>query len=162
MVDTEKTRVLNLGQAASLADCSRDTLRRAAQREELAAELGPGKKGPQWWVREADLMDWLQGRRQTEFAPSGHSSPGQNEEVSGLESPLSEAAYFAEQADKAQQELVELRRELAQAQRVAEEATERLRVARTLIATFEQPARTARWKRVLQAITLGPIGPTGS
>ena len=157
MVDTEKARLLNLGQAASLAECSRDTIRRAAQREELAAELGPGKKGPQWWVREADLMDWLQGRRQTEFSPSEPVREACGEDDgTPFESHRSEAARYAEQARLAQRELAQLRQELAQAQSLAAEATERLRVARTLIATFEQPARTARWKRVLQAITLGP------
>lgn len=159
MNDMKKTKVLNLGQAASLADCSRDTLRRAAQREELAAELGPGKKGPQWWVREADLMDWLQGRRPGDFSPpecAGESPLGEEDSLPDLPTSPSEVAFYAEQARLAQQELALLRQELVKAQRLAEEATERLRVARTLIATIQQPARTARWKRVLQAITLGP------
>lgn len=58
----KKKDVLSLGHAAKKADCSRDTIRRAAQRQELPAQMGPGKRGPQWWVREADLVDWLQSR----------------------------------------------------------------------------------------------------
>jgi len=62
MQEKKKKDVLSLSQAAKLADCSRDTIRRAAQRQELPARMGPGKRGPQWWVREADLVDWLQDR----------------------------------------------------------------------------------------------------
>lgn len=61
MQDTKKN--LSLGEAAKIAACSRDTVRRAAQRQELPAKMGPGKRGPQWWVREADLLDWVQQRQ---------------------------------------------------------------------------------------------------
>lgn len=56
------TTHLGLAEAADLAGCSRDTIRRAAQKGELKAELGPGVRGPQWWILEADLQAWLGDR----------------------------------------------------------------------------------------------------
>ena len=65
---------LSLGQAAKIADCSRDTIRRAAQRQELPAKMGPGKRGNQWWVREADLLDWIQQRNESSSAAPQQST----------------------------------------------------------------------------------------
>ena len=56
------TTHLGLAEAADLAGCSRDTIRRAAQKGELKAELGPGVRGPQWWILEKDLQVWLEER----------------------------------------------------------------------------------------------------
>ena len=56
------TSALGLAEAAELAGCSRDTIRRAAQKGELRAEMGPGVRGPQWWISEQDLTVWLSGR----------------------------------------------------------------------------------------------------
>ena len=56
------TTHLGLAEAAELAGCSRDTIRRAAQKGELKAELGPGIRGPQWWILEASLHSWLGDR----------------------------------------------------------------------------------------------------
>ena len=56
------TTHLGLAEAAELAGCSRDTIRRAAQKGELKAELGPGGRGPQWWILEKDLQVWLEER----------------------------------------------------------------------------------------------------
>ena len=56
------TTHLGLAEAADLAGCSRDTIRRAAQKGELKAELGPGVRGPQWWILETDLQLWLEER----------------------------------------------------------------------------------------------------
>jgi chromosome segregation ATPase len=56
------TTHLGLSEAADLAGCSRDTIRRAAQKGELKAELGPGVRGPQWWILEADLLAWIEDR----------------------------------------------------------------------------------------------------
>ena len=53
---------LGLAEAADLAGCSRDTIRRAAQKGELKAELGSGVRGPQWWILESDLHEWLGDR----------------------------------------------------------------------------------------------------
>lgn len=71
----EKTKTnLSLGEAAKIADCSRDTIRRAAQRQELPAKMGPGKRGNQWWVREADLLDWIQQRNESSSAAPQQST----------------------------------------------------------------------------------------
>lgn len=59
---TNHMEPLSLGEAADLAGCSRDTIRRAAQKGELKAEMGPGVRGPQWWIQEGDLMSWLERR----------------------------------------------------------------------------------------------------
>ena len=56
------TATLGLGEAADLAACSRDTIRRAAQKGELKAEMGPGVRGPQWWIQESDLLEWIENR----------------------------------------------------------------------------------------------------
>jgi excisionase family DNA binding protein len=56
------TAALGLAEAADLAGCSRDTIRRAAQKGDLKAEMGPGVRGPQWWIQESDLRDWLENR----------------------------------------------------------------------------------------------------
>ncbi len=61
---------LGLAEAADLAGCSRDTIRRAAQKGELKAEMGPGVRGPQWWIHEPDLLEWLDTRE----ALAEHSS----------------------------------------------------------------------------------------
>ena len=53
---------LGLSEAAEIAGCSRDTIRRAAQKEELVAEMGPGVRGPQWWIQESDLLEWVENR----------------------------------------------------------------------------------------------------
>lgn len=58
----QSTLALGLAEAADLAGCSRDTIRRAAQKGELKAEMGPGVRGPQWWISENDLLNWLGNR----------------------------------------------------------------------------------------------------
>lgn len=55
--------LLGISEAADIAGCSRDTIRRAAQKEELVAEMGPGPRGPQWWIREDALRDWMDERQ---------------------------------------------------------------------------------------------------
>ena len=61
-MDSQHNITLGIGEAADLAGCSRDTIRRAAQKGELKAEMGPGVRGPQWWISQSDLLIWLEGR----------------------------------------------------------------------------------------------------
>lgn len=132
------TKILNLGQAAELADCSRDTIRRAAQRDELRAEMRPGKRGPQWWVREADLLDWLQVRQHETVQHHPTDPP-----IGSVEDQI---RYYEERAEKAEREASLLKMELAEAREIAYLAEERLRVARDLMAC--SPESLSLWKKL--------------
>jgi Tfp pilus assembly protein FimV len=136
--------VLTLGQASRIAGCSRDTVRRAAQKEELRAEMGPGKKGPQWWIRQADLTEWLQFRGQSVAV----AQPGQAQEkrVRELEQQLSE---YERQARQARQELTRTRAELRLAQQRAADAAEQLKTARGLVENWSGRRRVISLRGLL-------------
>ncbi len=93
----QSTAALGLAEAAELAGCSRDTIRRAAQRGELKAEMGPGVRGPQWWISESDLLEWRSSRdmdaEQSSAAQQGYAE-------------RSTAAQYAEHSAAAQQRKV--------------------------------------------------------
>lgn len=69
---------LGLSEAAELSDCSRDTIRRAAQREEIKAEMGPGARGPQWWIESSSLHAWIEARGAVEQSTASSSSRAQH------------------------------------------------------------------------------------
>jgi DNA repair ATPase RecN len=139
-----KKDVLTLGQASSIAGCSRDTIRRAAQKDDLRAEMRPGKKGQQWWIRQADLMDWLQARGKSVTPPA--TSSDQDQKVRELENRL---ADYAQQVQQAQQELSNTKQELRLAQQRATEAAEQLKTARGLVENWSGPRRGLSLRKLL-------------
>ena len=139
-----KNEVMTLGQASRIAGCSRDTIRRAAQKDELRAEMGPGKKGQQWWIREADLTDWLQSRGKS--LTSEPSEPEQDQRVRQLEQQLSE---YEREAAEQQRELSRTRAELRLAQQRAEDAAQQLRTARGLVENWSGYRRVTSLRRLL-------------
>jgi len=118
---------LGLGEAADLAGCSRDTIRRAAQKGELKAEMGPGVRGPQWWIQESDLMSWLDRRDEEPVAPTSTAAPQQvRAELSNdPQSPPAEV-YIAliDRLSRAERRSVELELQLRQSQRLLSENAE--------------------------------------
>ena len=135
--------VLTLGQASRIAECSRDTLRRAAQREELKAELAPGKKGQQWWIREADLRDWLESRGK---AGGTQTSAAPEQAQQGLEQQLAE---HKKELKRAQQEIARLQDELRQAQQRSSEAVQQLKTARGLVEDWQGQSRLTSLRKLL-------------
>lgn len=134
--------VLTLGQASRIAECSRDTLRRAAQRDELKAELAPGKKGQQWWIREADLRDWLESRGRSVSTQTAEPAQAQQD----LEQQLAE---HKKQLKRAQQEIARLKDELSHAQRRSSEAVQQLKTARGLVADWQGRSRLTSLRNLL-------------
>jgi len=133
---SKNQELLTLGQASRLAACSRDTLRRAAQKEELPAEMLSGNKGPQWYIKQADLLDWLESRGKT--ADSAREAVDSEARILELERQVAEYAALARQA---QQELQQVKKELVQASDRAGEAAAQLKVARGLVNTWTEPKR---------------------
>lgn len=135
--------VLTLGQASRIAECSRDTLRRAAQREELKAELAPGKKGQQWWIREADLRDWLESRgKSVNTRPPAEPAQAQQ----NFEQQL---ADHKKQLKHAQQEIARLKEELLDAQQRSSEAAQQLKTARGLVEDWQGQSRLTSLRKLL-------------
>lgn len=91
---------LGLGEAADLARCSRDTIRRAAQKGDLKAEMGPGVRGPQWWIKESDLYDWLENRD----ASAEHSTAAPQQQDAELSTAAKHAQHSSTVRSSAQQQ----------------------------------------------------------
>lgn len=111
---------LGLAEAADLAGCSRDTIRRAAQKGELKAELGSGVRGPQWWILESDLHEWL-GDRDAVLSTAETLRSSARQDVS-QHSTAKKMPCSAQQESSAQLSTAETLRSSAQ-QDVAEHST---------------------------------------
>jgi excisionase family DNA binding protein len=154
--------LLGLGEAADLAECSRDTIRRAAQKGELKAEMGPGVRGPQWWIQEADLLAWLDHRATSEVSTAARQQPpqqhrstaapesrAQHSTAAGFQAPQHPPVelYLAlvDRLQHAERRAVELELALRQSQRLltenAESITEREARARQAEAVAEEARR---------------------
>lgn len=129
---TNHMEPLGLGEAADLAGCSRDTIRRAAQKGELKAEMGPGVRGPQWWIQEPDLMSWLDRRDEEPVAQMSTAAPQHEPAVLSTASAQSHApsppaeVYIAliDRLSRAERRSVELELQLRQSQRLLSENAE--------------------------------------
>ena len=140
-------KTLTLGQASRIADCSRDTLRRAAQKEELKAELAPGRKGQQWYIRSADLTDWMQSRG---IQPNVPATPASD--TNRLEQLEQEVARYRERAEKDQEKARRAEHELKLAQQRAEHAVAQLQVAAKLIESLQPKKRSTVLRRMLRKV----------
>lgn len=140
---TNHMEPLGLGEAADLAGCSRDTIRRAAQKGELKAEMGPGVRGPQWWIQERALMCWLERRDEDPVTQRSSAAPQHDDaelstaaqhhraelsttpERGHVPSPPAEV-YIAliDRLSRAERRSVELELQLRQSQRLLSENAE--------------------------------------
>lgn len=153
---------VGLSEAAELANCSRDTIRRAAQRGELEARMGSGPRGPQWWIDRAGLSAWNQRREGVvvvESSPEPQTRPTVDAQVhQAVVNDLVERLRRAEerivslqlQASQSQQLLEERARSLQQKE--AEERhtaalAEQLKLARRELGEWEERRRSPWWNR---------------
>lgn len=165
---------LGLSEAAEMARCSRDTIRRAAQKGELKAEMGPGIRGPQWWILESDLLDWLELRDSSsedqlgsaaQYVDAGLSAAPQHAQQSTYAKAARSSARFAELAQqasppaevyialidrlsRAERRSVELELQLQQSQRLLTENAESI---------TEKEALAKQAKAQLQAVEDGRL-----
>ena len=157
---------IGLSEAAELANCSRDTIRRAAQRGELEGKMGSGPRGPQWWICRTSLEQWSDLR---ETVQAQQPQQTQTVEVNSVVDAAVHQAMVNELLEKlrrADERIIALQLQASQSQKLLEERArslqekeakekqtaalaEQLKLARQDLNDWQDRRRGPWWKKIL-------------
>lgn len=153
---------IGLSEAAELSNCSRDTIRRAAQRGELEGKMGSGPRGPQWWISRPSLESWADSREAVQAEQPRHT-----EEKAVIDASVHQALVndLMEKLRRADERIIALQLQASQSQRLLEERasslqkkeaedrhkaalTEEIKLARRELSDWESRRRQPWWKKL--------------